>query len=108
MVEEENEDLEDSEEEPVDDSEGEEESSEEEPVEEAAKEPVEDSEGEEESSEEDSEDDEDKEEKSKKPKFLDTFEYINEQKKKNKSSFDFSRADNSKSPTLNISQGRGI
>ena len=108
LVEEENEDLEDSEEEPVDDSEGEEESSEEEPVEEAAKEPVEDSEGEEESSEEDSEDDEDKEEKSKKPKFLDTFEYINEQKKKNKSSFDFSRADNSKSPTLNISQGRGI
>ena len=108
LVEEENEDLEDSEEESVDDSEGEEESSEEEPVEEAAKEPVEDSEGEEESSEEDSEDDEDKEEKSKKPKFLDTFEYIHEQKKKNKSSFDFSRADNSKSPTLNISQGRGI
>ena len=26
----------------------------------------------------------------------------------NKSSFDLSRADNSKSPTLNISQGRGI
>ena len=35
-------------------------------------------------------------------------EYINEQKKSNKSSFDLSRADNSKSPTLNISQGRGI
>ena len=32
----------------------------------------------------------------------------NEQKKNNKSSFDLSRADNSKSPTLNISQGRGI
>ena len=59
--------------------------------------------------EEAKEDSEDKDEdKSKKPKFLDTFEYINEQKKKNKSSFDFSRADNSKSPTLNISQGRGI
>jgi len=66
----------------------------------------EDSEDKEEEAKEDSE--EEKEEKSKKPKFLDTFEYINEQKKKNKSSFDFSRADNSKSPTLNISQGRGI
>ena len=63
----------------------------------------------EESEDKDEEDSEDeKEDKSKKPKFLDTFEYINEQKKKNKSSFDFSRADNSKSPTLNISQGRGI
>lgn len=61
-----------------------------------------------EDSDEDSDDEEDKEEKSKKPKFLDTFEYINEQKKKNKSSFDLSRADNSKSPTLNISQRRGI
>ncbi|SFL48716.1 exosome complex component RRP4 [Methanobrevibacter olleyae] len=60
------------------------------------------------SDDEDSDDEEDKEEKSKKPKFLDTFEYINEQKKKNKSSFDLSRADNSKSPTLNISQRRGI
>ena len=39
---------------------------------------------------------------------MDTYEYINEQKKNNKSSFDLSRADNSKSPTLNISQGRGI
>ncbi len=63
----------------------------------------------EESEEEDDEEaEDDKEDKSKKPKFLDTFEYINEQKKKNKSSYDFSRADNSKSPTLNISQGRGI
>ena len=56
---------------------------------------------------EDSEDDS-KDEKSKKPNFMDTYEYINEQKKNNKSSFDLSRADNSKSPTLNISQGRGI
>ena len=79
------------------------EDSEEEDVEEdSQEEPSEDEESEEES------EDEDKEDKSKKPKFLDTFEYINEQKKKNKSSFDFSRADNSKSPTLNISQGRGI
>ena len=39
---------------------------------------------------------------------MDTYEFINEQKKNNKSSFDLSRADNSKSPTLNISQGRGI
>ena len=66
-------------------------------------------EADEESEEEDDEEaEDDKEDKSKKPKFLDTFEYINEQKKKNKSSYDFSRADNSKSPTLNISQGRGI
>ena len=51
----------------------------------------------------------DDEDKSKKPNFLDTFESIkDEQKKKNKSSFDLSRADNSKSPTLNISQRRGI
>ncbi len=61
---------------------------------------------------EDAEDEEeasDDEDKSKKPKFLDTFESIkDEQKKKNKSSFDLSRADNSKSPTLNISQRRGI
>ena len=63
----------------------------------------------EESEEEDDEEaEDDKEDKSKKPKFLDTFEHINKQKKKNKSSYDFSRADNSKSPTLNISQGRGI
>ena len=61
----------------------------------------------EENEEEDSEDDS-KDEKSKKPNFMDTYEYINEQKKNNKSSFDLSRADNSKSPTLNISQGRGI
>ncbi|MBR5503499.1 MAG: exosome complex protein Rrp4 [Methanobrevibacter sp.] len=66
-------------------------------------------ESQEESESEDKEEDEEKkEEKSKKPKFLDTFEYINEQKKKNKSSFDLSRADNSNSPTLNISQRRGI
>ena len=66
----------------------------------------EESEDKEEEAKEDSEDKE--EDKSKKPKFLDTYEFINEQKKNNKSSFDFSRADNSKSPTLNISQGRGI
>ena len=60
-----------------------------------------------EENEEDSDDDS-KDEKSKKPNFMDTYEYINEQKKNNKSSFDLSRADNSKSPTLNISQGRGI
>lgn len=64
-------------------------------------------ESEDEDNEEDSEDDS-KDEKSKKPNFMDTYEYINEQKKNNKSSFDLSRADNSKSPTLNISQGRGI
>ena len=53
--------------------------------------------------------DEEKGEKSKKPNFMDTYEYINEQKKNNnKSSFDLSRADNSNSPTLNISQRRGI
>ena len=39
---------------------------------------------------------------------LEKYEYINEQKKNNKSSFDLSRADNSNSPTLNISQRRGI
>ena len=66
----------------------------------------EESEDKEEEAKEDSEDND--EDKSKKPKFLDTYEFINEQKKNNKSSFDFSRADNSKSPTLNISQGRGI
>ena len=59
--------------------------------------------------ESDDETDEEKEEKSKKPNFMDTYEYINEQKKNNnKSSFDLSRADNSNSPTLNISQRRGI
>lgn len=70
----------------------------------------EDEESQDDSIEDESEDEEEKEkeEKSKKPKFLDTFEYINEQKKKNKSSFDLSRADNSDSPTLNISQRRGI
>ena len=56
----------------------------------------------------DEDSDEDKDDKSKKPNFMDTYEYINEQKKNNKSSFDLGRADNSKSPTLNISQGRGI
>ena len=70
---------------------------------------VEDSEEEnadEESAEEESDDetDEESEEKSKKPNFIDTYEYINEQKKNNKSSFDLSRADNSNSPTLNISK----
>ena len=105
---EDDEDLEDSEEESVEESEDEEdieEDSEESPEEED-EEAVEESEDEEDV-EEDSEDDS-KDEKSKKPNFMDTYEYINEQKKNNKSSFDLSRADNSKSPTLNISQGRGI
>ena len=74
--------------------------------EESEEESDEESEDKEEEAKEDSEDNDD--DKSKKPKFLDTYEFINEQKKNNKSSFDFSRADNSKSPTLNISQGRGI
>ena len=101
----EDEDAEDSEEEIVEDSEDEEEISEDEDAEDSEEEIVEDSEDEEEISEdEDAEDDD----KSKKPNFMDTYEYINEQKKNNKSSFDLSRADNSKSPTLNISQGRGI
>ena len=109
---EDDEDLEDSEEESVEESEdGEdiEEDSEESPEEEdeEAVEESEDEEDAEEDVEEDSEDDS-KDEKSKKPNFMDTYEYINEQKKNNKSSFDLSRADNSKSPTLNISQGRGI
>ena len=70
---------------------------------------VEESEDEEnEDEDEESSEDDSKDEKSKKPNFMDTYEYINEQKKNNKSSFDLSRADNSKSPTLNISQGRGI
>ena len=102
---EDDEDLEDSEEEAVEESEDEEdveEDSEESPEVEAVEE-SEDEENEEEDSEDDS-----KDEKSKKPNFMDTYEYINEQKKNNKSSFDLSRADNSKSPTLNISQGRGI
>ena len=100
---EDDEDLEDSEEEAAEESEDEEdvEDSEESPEEEVAEE------SEDEDNEEDSEDDS-KDEKSKKPNFMDTYEYINEQKKNNKSSFDLSRADNSKSPTLNISQGRGI
>jgi len=100
---EDDEDLEDSEEEAAEESEDEEDvkDSEESPEEEAAEE------SEDEENEEDSEDDS-KDEKSKKPNFMDTYEYINEQKKNNKSSFDLSRADNSKSPTLNISQGRGI
>ena len=85
---------------------------EEEPAEETAEE-SEDAEEEtsQENAEEESDDetDEEKEEKSKKPNFMDTYEYINEQKKNNnKSSFDLSRADNSNSPTLNISQRRGI
>ena len=96
---------EDSEEEIVEDSEDEEEISEDEDSEEEI---VEDSEDEEEISEDEDAEDDDKDDKSKKPNFMDTYEYINEQKKNNKSSFDLSRADNSKSPTLNISQGRGI
>lgn len=97
-VEEESEDEEDVEEDAEDSEDAPEEEAEEEAEEETS---------EEETSEEESEDDE-KEEKSKKPNFMDTYEFINEQKKNNKSSFDLSRADNSKSPTLNISQGRGI
>ena len=104
---EDDEDLEDSEEEAAEESEDEEdveEDSEESPEEEAA----DDSEDDSEEENEDDSDDDSKDEKSKKPNFMDTYEYINEQKKSNKSSFDLSRADNSKSPTLNISQGRGI
>ena len=103
-VEEDSEDLEDSEDEISEEEAVEEDSEDEDAVEdeEAPEEEVEEV-----ASQEDSEDDE-KEEKSKKPNFMDTYEFINEQKKKNKSTFDFSRADNSKSPTLNISQGRGI
>ena len=103
-VEEDSEDLEDSEEEISEEEAVEEDSEDEDAVEdeEAPEEEVEEV-----ASQEDSEDDE-KEEKSKKPNFMDTYEFINEQKKNNKSSFDLSRADNSKSPTLNISQGRGI
>ncbi len=86
---------------------------EEEPAEENAEDESEDIEegtSEDENEEEsDDETDGDKEDKSKKPNFMDTYEYINEQKKNNnKSSFDLSRADNSNSPTLNISQRRGI
>ena len=98
-VEEDSEDLEDSEEETVEDDSEDEDAVEDEEAPEEEDEEV--------ASQEDSEDDE-KEEKSKKPNFMDTYEFINEQKKNNKSSFDLSRADNSKSPTLNISQGRGI
>ncbi len=83
-----------------------EDSEDDEDLEDSEEEAVEESEDED-NEEEDSEDDS-KDEKSKKPNFMDTYEYINEQKKNNKSSFDLSRADNSKSPTLNISQGRGI
>lgn len=93
-------------EESEEDEEDEEEDSEDDEDLEEAVEESEDEESEEEN-EDDSEDDS-KDEKSKKPNFMDTYEYINEQKKNNKSSFDLSRADNSKSPTLNISQGRGI
>ena len=103
-VEEDSEDLEDSEEEISEEEAVEEDSEDEDAVEdeEAPEEEVEEV-----ASQEDSDDDS-KDEKSKKPNFMDTYEYINEQKKNNKSSFDLSRADNSKSPTLNISQGRGI
>ena len=103
-VDEDSEDLEDSDDEISEEEAVEEDSEDEDAVEdeEAPEEEVEEV-----ASQEDSEDDE-KEEKSKKPNFMDTYEFINEQKKNNKSSFDLSRADNSKSPTLNISQGRGI
>lgn len=86
----------------------EEEESEEEPaVEDSEAEAAEEDNAEDEADDESEEDDE-KEEKSKKPNFIDTYEYINEQKKNNKSSFDLSRADNSNSPTLNISKRWGI
>lgn len=75
---------------------------------EVPEEEVADEAAEENAEESDDETDEEREEKSKKPNFMDTYEYINEQKKNNKSSFDLSRADNSNSPTLNISQRRGI
>ncbi|MBO6105556.1 MAG: exosome complex protein Rrp4 [Methanobrevibacter sp.] len=93
-----------------DEDESEDDSEDEEDVEEDAEESEEapEEEAEEDDSQEDSEDEDKEEDKSKKPNFMDTYEYINEQKKNNKSSFDLSRADNSKSPTLNISQGRGI
>ena len=106
------EELEDVISEAISEDEVEEEAAEEEPAEEDAEE-SEDAEEEtsQENAEEESGDetDEEKGEKSKKPNFMDTYEYINEQKKNNnKSSFDLSRADNSNSPTLNISQRRGI
>ena len=86
----------------------EEDSEDDEDLEDSEGEAVEESEDESEEENEEDSDDDSKDEKSKKPNFMDTYEYINEQKKNNKSSFDLSRADNSKSPTLNISQGRGI
>jgi|GEM_PF-60231 len=50
------------------------------------------------------EDEENNEDKNvKKHKFIDTFDFIKEQEKKNKSSFDVSQADDLGSPTLNIS-----
>ena len=93
-------------EESEDEEDVEEDSEDDEDLEDSEEEAVEESEDEE--NEEDDSEDDSKDEKSKKPNFMDTYEYINEQKKNNKSSFDLSRADNSKSPTLNISQGRGI
>ena len=105
------EDVEDSEDEAEAVEDADEESEEETPeeaeaevVEEDAGAESEDKTAEEEPDEESEEDDGEKEEKSKKPNFIDTYEYINEQKKNNKSPFDLSRADNSNSPTLNISK----
>ena len=95
-------------EESEDEDDVEEDSEDDEDLEDSEEEAVEESEDESEEENEEDSDDDSKDEKSKKPNFMDTYEYINEQKKSNKSSFDLSRADNSKSPTLNISQGRGI
>ena len=95
-------------EESEDEDDVEEDSEDDEDLEDSEEEAVEESEDESEEENEEDSDDDSKDEKSKKPNFMDTYEYINEQKKNNKSSFDLSRADNSKSPTLNISQGRGI
>ena len=95
-------------EESEDEEDVEEDSEDDEDLEDSEEEAAEESEDESEEENEEDSDDDSKDEKSKKPNFMDTYEYINEQKKSNKSSFDLSRADNSKSPTLNISQGRGI
>ena len=95
-------------EESEDEEDVEEDSEDDEDLEDSEEEAAEESEDESEEENEEDSDDDSKDEKSKKPNFMDTYEYINEQKKNNKSSFDLSRADNSKSPTLNISQGRGI
>ena len=85
---------------------------EDEDIEDVGEEVVEDSEDESEDSEdnevdekvsEDEDAEKDKEHKFiKKQKFLDTFESIKQQEKKNKSSFAVSQADNSNSPTINL------